>query len=224
VWAFFDVLHPTLFDLLLRIPNVQEPIRIQTFIKESPVIDFQVSVAFWPAEESRRGFHLEKAELGLKIRAHTLRAVIVPQPHASRDGFAEATEPFLHGLPHWLEGLKARAAFGCVNAQAIGGIVVDHGEDRHLAILSRKPAVASMPHILLGRSARIVPSWRLDLTGCGCRPGASKPCSRISRSTRRLDVRTPASRSRAHTLRWPSPWKGGPTMDCAISPVSSWSV
>jgi hypothetical protein len=44
VWAFFVVLHPPLFDLLLRIPNVQEPIRIQTFITESAVEALHVSV------------------------------------------------------------------------------------------------------------------------------------------------------------------------------------
>jgi hypothetical protein len=79
-----------------------------------------------------------RAELGLKIRAHKLRAVIVPHEDASRDGFAESTKLLLYGLPHGLEGLKARAALGCVNAQAVSRIVVDHSKDRHLAVLSRK--------------------------------------------------------------------------------------
>ncbi len=37
--------------------------------------------------------------------------------------------------------------------------------------------------------------------------GASRSFSRISLSTRRRDVRTPAKRSLAQTLRWLSPWK-----------------
>jgi hypothetical protein len=62
-------------------------------------------------------------------------------------------------LPHWLEGLKARVAFGCVNAQAISGIVVDHSEDRHLAILSRKARRrVDAPHLvgLFGEDRSIV--------------------------------------------------------------------
>ena len=53
----------------------------------------------------------------------------------------------------------------------------------------------------------MVPSWRLSSTGCGCRWGASRLFSRISRSTRRIEVRPSRTRSRAHTLRWPWPWK-----------------
>jgi hypothetical protein len=34
----------------------------------------------------------------LKIRAHKLRAVIVPRGDASRDGFAESTKLLLYGL------------------------------------------------------------------------------------------------------------------------------
>jgi hypothetical protein len=120
---------------------------------------FGTAVAFWLAEESRRGPYPEKAELGLKIRAHKLGAVIVPQPHASRDGFAESTELFLHGLPPWLEGFQPRAAFGCLNAQAIGRIVVDHSEDRHLAILSRKARRrVDAPHLVgpLGEDRAVV--------------------------------------------------------------------
>ena len=65
--------------------------------------------------------------------------------------------------------------------------------------------VRSVPHMSSTRSVRIVPSWAFG--PCG-RPtgGASRSCSRIRRSTRRLEVRMPAKRSRAQTFRWPSPW------------------
>ena len=46
-----------------------------------------------------------------------------------------------------------------------------------------------MPQIWLGCSGMMVPSWRLSSTGCGCRWGASRLFSRISRSTRRIEVR-----------------------------------
>jgi hypothetical protein len=64
--------------------------------------------------------------------------------------------------------------------------------------------VWSLAQISLGRSVMIVPGW--GFVGFGSvRDGASNFASRISRSTRALDVRTCWKRSRAHTLRWPSP-------------------
>jgi hypothetical protein len=47
---------------------------------------------------------------------------------------------------------------------------------------------------------------------------------RISRSTRRIEVRTPRIRSRAHILRWPSPWKGDSWMVRRISAKRSSSL
>src|SRR3954465_3858654 len=69
-------------------------------------------------------------------------------------------------------------------------------------------AVRSVPHIVSMVAGMIVPSWLRGPRGAPVREGASRPCSRISRSTRRREVRTPPWRSLAHTLRWPSPWDG----------------
>ena len=69
-------------------------------------------------------------------------------------------------------------------------------------------AVRSVPHIVSIASGMMVPSWLRGPRGAPAREGASRPCSRISRSTRRLEVRVPPWRNLAHTLRWPSPWKG----------------
>ena len=53
-------------------------------------------------------------------------------------------------------------------------------------------------------AAVVVPVW--GLAGFGSvRDGTSNCAARISRSTRAFDVRTGWKRSRAHTLRWPSP-------------------
>src|SRR5918912_769563 len=68
--------------------------------------------------------------------------------------------------------------------------------------------VRSVPHIVSTVSGMIVPSWLRGPRGAPFREGASRPCSRVSRSTRRLEVRTPPWRSLAQTLRWPSPWNG----------------
>jgi len=65
--------------------------------------------------------------------------------------------------------------------------------------------VKSVPHISFTRLGMMVASWLRGPRGAPTREGASSPCSRISRKTRRLDVRTPAMRNRAQSLRWPSP-------------------
>ena len=52
--------------------------------------------------------------------------------------------------------------------------------------------VRSVPHIVSIVSGMMVPSWVRGPRGEPAREGASRPCSRISRSTRRFEVRTPA--------------------------------
>jgi hypothetical protein len=69
-------------------------------------------------------------------------------------------------------------------------------------------AVRSVPHMTSTAPGMMVPSWARGPRGAPTRDGASRPCSRISRSTRRLEVRTPAWRSLAQTFLCPSPWKG----------------
>ena len=68
--------------------------------------------------------------------------------------------------------------------------------------------VRSVPHIVSTVSGMIVPSWLRGPRGAPTREGASRPFSRISRRTRRSEVRIPLMRSRAQTFRCPSPWKG----------------
>ena len=60
-------------------------------------------------------------------------------------------------------------------------------------------------------------SWLRGPRGDPTRDGASRSLSRISRNTRRFEVRTPATRSLAQILRWPSPWKGLPASTARIA-------
>jgi hypothetical protein len=53
-----------------------------------------------------------------------------------------------------------------------------------------------VPHIASTRSVRTVPSWALGPCGRPTRPGACRPCSRVRRRTRRLEVRTPSGATR----------------------------
>jgi len=85
-------------------------------------------------------------------------------------------------------------------------------------------AVASVPHITSEALVTIVSSCRRGPSTRRARGGASSPASRISRSVRRLPVRTPRSRSRAQTLRCPSPVKGEFAITDRMCSVSSASV
>src|SRR4051794_26378204 len=58
--------------------------------------------------------------------------------------------------------------------------------------------VRSVPHIVSTVAGMMVPSWLRGPRGAPTREGASRLFARMSRSTRRLDVRRPATRSRAH--------------------------
>jgi hypothetical protein len=82
----------------------------------------------------------------------------------------------------------------------------------------RTATVASVPHITSGRLVEIVPSWLRGPRDGPCRVGASSAFSRISRNVRRRVVCTPRRRSRAWTLRWPSP-----RMPCTFSASASTS-
>ena len=66
----------------------------------------------------------------------------------------------------------------------------------------------SVPHMMSGAEVTMVPSCAF---GAPCRPrwGESRLAARITRNTRVRETRTPSRiRSRAWTLRWPSPWNG----------------
>ncbi len=60
--------------------------------------------------------------------------------------------------------------------------------------------------------------------GAAWRWGASSWAYRIRRSTRVLEVRTPATLRRAQNFRWPPPVNGDAAISCRIRAVSSSSV
>ena len=82
-------------------------------------------------------------------------------------------------------------------------------------------AVASVPHITLGRVVTMVPSWERATTGVGSRAGPSKSAARMTTNVRRFDVRRPCARRRAQILRCPSPWNGLAAITARIAAVSS---
>ena len=87
------------------------------------------------------------------------------------------------------------------------------------------PSVASVAHSVSGTVTVIVASCSRAARLRTCAVGASSPASRVSLSTRLREVQTPRSRrSRAHTLRWPSPTNGLSASTPRICASSSASV
>ena len=112
------------------------------------------------------------------------------------NAFGEGAEAGAHALAERLERLEPRRPAGGVDADTLGRAVIHRDEDRGLTS-SAKVEVRSVPHISSTRSVRRVPSWVFGPCGRPTQPGAWRPCSRVKRRTRRLEVRMPAKRSRA---------------------------
>jgi hypothetical protein len=133
-----------------------------------------------------------------------LSAVVVPVTDARSRAGAVTAAVVAHSLPQRFQHLKLRGFLARMQAHAFGSAVIDGDEHRHLAFFDRgRQGVVAGPDFV-GRAVMIVPVWGFSALE-SVRAGATNCASRISRSTRAFDVRTSAKRSRAHTLRWPSP-------------------
>src|SRR5689334_25026189 len=127
--------------------------------------------------------------------------MVVPDGETAGDVLGEAAEMLAHALADRFERLEAGGARCGVDADALDRAMVDGDEHRRPGPSPVMVVVKSVPHIVSTVSGMMVPSW---LRGPRCDPardGASRSCSRMSRSTRRFEVRTPARRSLAQTLR-----------------------
>ena len=162
---------------------------------------------------ARRACQAEEADLTLKMVAHVLGAVIVAKGEAMGNVLGEGAKALAHALTDRLECLEAIGAAAGVKANALGRAMID-GHDCSVTVSAARVSslqaawpspviteVRSAPHLRSIRSVVIVPSWALGPRGRPARCGASRPCTRIRRSTRRRLVRMPLKRSRAHSLR-----------------------
>jgi hypothetical protein len=107
-----------------------------------------------------------------------------------------------------------------MDADAFGGAMIHRDEHRSQPLTGERGHKIGA-HMVSTVSGMMVPSWLRGPRGEPTRPGASRSFSRISRSTRRNDVRIPAHRNRAQTLRCPSPWKGLAASTARIAVVKS---
>ena len=85
------------------------------------------------------------------VLAYIQRSVVVTEPHAGRDGGGERAELLSDRLADGLERLEPVGPFDLMNADAVGGAVIDGGEDGHLPVLFGEGGRAIGAPQLVGR-------------------------------------------------------------------------
>ena len=131
--------------------------------------------------------------------------MIVPNGETARDLFGEPAAAAPHALPDRLERLEAGGSARGMDAHTLGRVMIEGHKHRDLPLTGDGRGQVGAPDIVSTVSGMMVPSWLRGPRGAPTREGASRLFARMSRRTRRLDVRTPATRSRAQTFRCPSP-------------------
>ena len=158
--------------------------------------------------QRRRALDTHKGACLLEDLRHVLTAMIMPQHSATGPAFPQGPNA---GRPPCRSGSSAstrgpdvaawpptHSAAQCSTAM---NIAPGPASRVTVVVLSGPPSVST-------RSVVRVPSGAFGPGGRPGRCGAHRPGARIRRKTRRGDVRPPATRRRAHTLRSPSPWQG----------------
>ena len=79
------------------------------------------------------------------------------QDQARRDVGGKASEVVTHALPQRLERLEPGAVGRRMDADGLGGAVIDGGEDHDLAVAKRHRSRRVVPHIMFGQAVTIVP-------------------------------------------------------------------
>src|SRR5215210_7292223 len=87
-------------------------------------------VALRLADEGRAARDPQEAQLGLEVVAHELATVVVAERQTGGDALAVPVEVLADTLAERLEGLEAGALAGGMDADALGGELVDRDEDR----------------------------------------------------------------------------------------------
>src|SRR3954464_533863 len=194
----------------------------QQVLLQGPDEPLGAAVALRLAHEGRRALDAEEADLGLEVVAHVLAPVVVAQPQAGGDVLGERAAALAHppldpprrppgaSRPACLTGSSASKR----SARRLAWTPTHSAEQWSTATNTAAwpspviTEVRSVPHIRSTRAVVIVPSWAFGPRGWPARWWASRPCSRVSRRTRRRLVRMPAQRRRAHSLRWAPPGEG----------------
>jgi len=167
--------------------------------------------------ESVVGLNPPEARLVDEMVGKVLRRMVHEQSQpAGHPGFQGSVDT-LKPLADWFQGRVPVASLTGVPAHALPVPVLHRREQPDPAILHRQDADAvCAPHLVrsLGHDFAL-----LRVAGaCRLRRGESRLCSRMSRKTRFRATRIPRwTRSRAHTLRCPSPENGEPAKSARIS-------
>ena len=77
---------------------------------------------------------------------HVLRSVIVPHREAARDALGEPAEAPAHALPDWFQRLEPGCPRMGVDADALGGAMIDRDEHRRRALAGERRRQIGPPH------------------------------------------------------------------------------
>src|SRR5690606_17079352 len=133
------------------------------------------TVALRRAHEGRARLEPEEADFALEILGGVDAAVIMPQPDSGGEILVGPAEDLGDGLAHRFERLEAAATGGAVKAQALARAVVNHHEDRRLALASHRRRAVGAPHLVgsFGGDLAVVGSWP---AGCAGAAGREQVC------------------------------------------------
>lgn len=158
------------------------------------------AIAFRRTDEGGRTFDAQERNHLLEVRRHVLRSVVMADTKALGDVPGERSEVPAHALADRFQCLEPGRPRTGVDAHASGGEMIDRDEHGGLAVTGERSRQIGAPHRVpgIGNDGAVVvprPAWGANT------PVARRLSCRISRSTRRNDVRMPATRNRAQTLR-----------------------
>src|SRR3569833_1521439 len=114
--------------------DVVEALNPQLLFFEGPEETFNAADALGLSSEGRRGLDAQEADLVLEVIAHIYAAVVMPEPQASGAAAGRIAEMLAHALADGLERLEAVRTLDHVDADALGGAVVDSGVNRDLSV------------------------------------------------------------------------------------------
>src|SRR4051794_9932175 len=118
----------------------------QQVLLQDPDEALGAAVPFRLADEGRRAFDAEEADLGLEVVAEVLTTVVVAEPKAGSDALGEAAMALADGLLDRLEGLEAIGAAAGMKADALGRAVIDGDEHCSLALAGHDRGQIGAPH------------------------------------------------------------------------------
>lgn len=187
--------------------QIAEDTVMDCMLIEGTVETFRHAVGLGFGHECRTGGDAPEFDLVEEVIGHVLGAMIKPQGEPPCHVGTRRAEVAGQHLGDGFQGGEAVADLRVMPAHAFGVEMIDRRETQTQPSSTVSMRTPSVPHIASGAEVMIVPVCGSGVP-LGVRCGESSASSCITRQTRFLATPMPARRSRAQTLRRPSPTNG----------------